>query len=104
MAKWCGIIGFGVSTETKPGVWKEVITERRYYGDIIQTVGRPQGAEQLNDHIKINNRISIVADPFARENFYSIRYATFEGIKWKVSSAEVQYPRLVLDMGEVYNG
>lgn len=104
MAKWFGKIGFGTSTEIKPGVWKEVINERNYYGDIIQTVGRPQSVEQLNDNIKINNRMSIVADPYARENFYSIRYIIFEGVKWKVSAAEIQYPRIILDMGEVYNG
>ena len=104
MAKWFGKIGFGLSTETRPGVWEEVITEREYYGDLIRSIGRPQGAEQLNDNIKINNNLSIVADPFARENFYSIRYVMYEGVKWKVSAVEVQYPRLILDMGEVYNG
>ena len=103
MAKWYGKIGFGSTRETRPGVWENIITEREYCGDLIRSIGRAQGADQLNDNIKINNNLSIVADPYARENFYSIKYVTFEGIKWKVSAVEVQYPRLILDMGEVYN-
>lgn len=103
MAKWYGTIGFAINTEVRPGVWKDIIIKRQYYGDTSNTVGRPQSAEQVNDHIKINNTISIVADPFARENFYSMKYATFEGIRWKISAVEVQYPRLVLSIGEVYN-
>ena len=104
MAKWFGTIGFGNTVETKPGIWEDVITECEYYGETSNTVGRPQTIDKVNDNIKINNTLSIVADPFAFQNFHSIKYATYEGIKWKVSAVEVQYPHLILSMGEVYNG
>lgn len=104
MAKYYGIIGFVIVTETKPGIWREQIIEREYFGDLIRNTRRLQATEHLNDDINISNEISIVADPFARENFHSMRYVEFMGTKWKVSSVEVQYPRLVLSVGGVYNG
>ena len=51
----------------------------------------------------MTNEISLVADPYARENFHMIRYACFMGTRWEVTSVEVQYPRLVLTLGGVYN-
>ena len=104
MAKWDGYIGFGESTETKPGVWDDVITEHYYYGDLIRNVRMLQTTDQVNDNIRVNNSISIIADPYANQNFHNIRYITFMGTKWKVSNVDVQYPRLIFTLGEVYNG
>ena len=103
MAKWYGEIGFAETVETKPGVWVEQITSRNYYGDTIRNSRRLQSANQLNDNINISNQISIVADPYANNNFHSMRYAKFMGTKWKISDVEVQYPRLILTLGGVYN-
>ena len=103
MAKYCGKIGFAVCAETVPGVWTEQITERTYYGDLKRNTRKLQSSGNVNDNINISNEISIVADPFAYENFHSIRYATFMGTKWKISSVDVQSPRLILSLGEVYN-
>ena len=103
MAKWSGKIGFVVTSETKPGVWKEVATDRTYYGDLIRNTRKLQSSGNVNDNVTISNEIAIVADPFANENFHAIRYAEFMGTKWKVTSVDVQYPRLILSLGEVYN-
>lgn len=104
MAKWFGEIGYAAETvETRPGVWEEQITEHSYYGDVIQNSRRLQSSTELNDNINVSNRISIVSDPFINEHFYSMRYVTFMGVKWKVSNVEVQYPRLVLTLGGIYN-
>ena len=104
MAKYYGLIGYADTVETAPGVWKEQITERVYYGDVIRNSRRLQSTEHLNDDVNISNQISIVADPYAINNFHSMRYAEFMGAKWKVSDIEVQYPRLLLTLGGVYNG
>lgn len=104
MAKFYGAIGYAVTEETKPGVWTEKIVEHAYYGDLTRNTRRLQSADQLNDNIDVANEISIVADPFANENFHSMRYVEFMGAKWKVTSVEVQYPRLILTLGGVYNG
>lgn len=104
MAKWFGKIGYAKTTETKPGVWKEQITEREYYGDLLRNSRRLQSSSALNDNVIIANEISILADPFAYENFCAMRYAIFMDTKWKISNVEVQYPRLILTLGDVYNG
>lgn len=103
MAKFYGNIGYAESVETAPGVWKEQITERAYYGDLTRNTRRLQSSSQLNDDINVANEISILADPFAYQNFHSMRYADFMGAKWKISTVEVQYPRLILTIGGVYN-
>ncbi len=104
MAKFYGVIGYAVTEETTPGNWTEKITERMYYGDLTRNIRRLQSTDQLNDNINVANEISIVADPFANENFHAIKYVSFMGAKWKVASVEVQYPRLILTVGGVYNG
>ncbi len=104
MAKFYGKIGFAQVEEVKPGVWKEVITERNYYGDLVKNIRNLQGAQQLNDDINISNEFSILADPFAIENFHMMRYIEYMNVKWKISRVDVQYPRLTLSVGGVYNG
>lgn len=104
MAKFYGKIGYAMTKETTPGVWVEEIVERSYYGDVIRNIRRLQGSENLNDDINVSNEIGIVADAFANQNFHSMRYVEYMGAKWKVSSVEVKYPRLILNIGGVYNG
>lgn len=104
MARYCGKIGFAETKETKPGVWKDEIVTRIYYGDLIRNARRLQSSGNLNDNIVVTNELSIVADPYANENFHAMRYAEFMGVKWKITSVEVQRPRLILSLGEVYNG
>lgn len=104
MAKFYGKIGYANTVETKPGIYDEQIVERSYYGDLIRNTRRLQSADQVNDDINISNEISIVADPYATNNFHTMRYAVFMGTKWKISNVEVSYPRLILTLGGVYNG
>lgn len=104
MAKFYGAVGYAVTEESTPGVWEERIVERMYYGELIRNTRKLQTTEHLNDDINISNEISILADPFAYANFHSMRYVDFMGAKWKVMSVEVQYPRLILTVGGVYNG
>lgn len=103
MAKFYGPIGYAETVETSPGVWVERITEHYYRGDVTRNTRRLQSSDQLNDNIEISNEISILADPFAMGNFHAIRYAGFMGAKWKITSVEVKYPRLILTLGGVYN-
>ena len=104
MAKFYGVIGYSETVETKPGVWKDQITEHEYCGDLLQNTRSIQSSETLNDDINVANKISIVADPFAYKNFHSMKYVEFMGAKWKITKVEVQYPRLILTIGGVCNG
>lgn len=107
MAKFYGIIGFVVTVEDSdnPGVWEEKTVEKKYSGDLNKVTRRLQTtSNSVNDSITISNELSIVADPYANQNMYAMRYAVFNGIKWKIESVNVEYPRLILSMGGVYNG
>lgn len=105
MARYYGTIGFSAgSAETVPGVWDEVIVERPYYGDVVRNVRRLQSGEYVNDNVTVTNEISIVSDPYALQNFHAMRYVAWMGTKWKVTSVEVQYPRLILSIGDEYHG
>lgn len=104
MAKWHGKVGYIVTQETEPGIWEAVATELPYFGDLLNNVSKWSTSNKVNDDLSVANRISIVADPFAFQNFSSIKYAEYMNTMWEVSSAEVQYPRIILTLGGVYNG
>jgi hypothetical protein len=104
MSKFYGIVGYVTQSEVSPGIWDDVVVERQYRGDILQNIRKWDVTDHKNDNIAISNRISIVADPFAYENFATIRYVSWAGVRWKVNSIEIQRPRLTLVLGEIYNG
>lgn len=103
MAKFYGTIGFVTTKETTPGVWEEEVTERIYRGDLVRNIRRLQSSDKVNDDVNISNEISILADPFAYENFHAMRYVEFMGTKWKITNIDVQYPRLLLTIGGIYH-
>lgn len=103
MAKFYGTIGYATAVETSPGTWEEKITERMYAGDLGRNTRRLQSGAKVNDDLTIANEFSIVADPYAYQNFHAMRYVEFMGTKWKVSNVEVQFPRLILTTGGIYN-
>lgn len=102
MARYCGEIGFGEQQEVSPGIWSSAVTKKRYYGDIYRNK-RTITDNGIHDNIRVNNEISIVCDPYARENFMNILFATVNGQSWKVESVEVTRPRLILTLGGIYN-
>lgn len=104
MAKFHGIIGYATTSETAPGVWTNGITEKTYSGDVVKESSRWQTGDGLNDDLNVSNQISIVSDPFANQNFHSIKYVEWMGTKWKVKKVDVRFPRLLLTIGGVYNG
>lgn len=104
MAKFYGKIGYIDTVETEPGIWEEQIVEREYYGDLTRNTSRFQQSGGVNDDINISNNISILADPYANENFQHMRYVEFMSAKWKINNIDIQYPRIILTVGGVYNG
>lgn len=104
MAKFYGNIGYIQNVEIEPGIWGDQVTERLYFGDVTRNSSRFQSNGEVNDDINISNTISIVSDPYANENFQYMRYVEYMGTKWKITNAEVRYPRIILSLGGVYNG
>lgn len=104
MPKYYGSLGISTQVEITPGVWKTSIVDHQVYGDFVRDNRNNLKSEQVNDNVKINNQISIVMDPYVMENYSAIVYITYIGAKWRISTVEVKYPRLLLSMGELYNG
>lgn len=103
--KFYGVIGFGETLETVPGLWEEQITERPYYGDVLKRARRfSTENHEINDDIRVTNTISIVADQYAYNHFHNMLYVEYMGTKWKATEVEVEMPRLIITLGGEYNG
>ena len=105
MTRWFGKVAYSKTVETVPGVYTPQITVHEYYGDVKRNFTKWSGnSESTNDNLTVNVQISIVADPFAIDNFYSMKWIEYMGVKWEITSVEPQLPRLILTLGGIYNG
>ena len=107
--KFFGKIGYCYSEEgsgERAGIWEDVPTERDAYGDVLSNSRRwkRNENESVLDELTVSNRISVLADDFAMSHFGGIKYVRWLDQLWKVTSVEVQRPRLILQIGGVYNG
>jgi hypothetical protein len=103
-----GTVGYATSTETAPGVWTDVITEKSYFGDVIRDTRRLESSAltppTLNENVVLGNSFSILADGYAYDNFKQMRYIRWNGDNWAVTYVEVRRPRLILTVGDLWNG
>ena len=105
MTRFYGKVGYAsASVETAPGVWSESIVERNYFGDVVRSSRKLEEGEKVNNDISVGNSISIVADEYALNHFFAIRFVEWAGSRWTVTDVEVQRPRLILRLKGVYNG
>lgn len=111
MARFYGAVGYGETVESPAdsGIWVDQIIEVLYFGDVVRNSRKLEtdskvGATKLNNDISVGNSISIVADQYAVEHFFLIKYVQWAGTRWTVTNVDVQSPRLLLRLGSVYNG
>lgn len=104
MTKFFGKVGYAHPADRQNGVWEDVITERELYGDVTKTTRRLLTGADLNSDLTTGNSISVMADAYALDNIFAIRYVEWAGTLWTVADVEVQSPRLLLRLGGVYNG
>lgn len=105
MAKFSGVVAYAKVIETSPGVWSKTFVTRKCYGDVIRNARKTENSGKVNDDFYVNAQISIVADPYIRNNFMDIAYVEWLGYKWRVTSVDpTQFPRIVLELGGLYNG
>lgn len=106
MARFFGKVGYAIHVESpeESGKWVAQVEERDYQGDVIRNTRRLEGNEKVNEDILVGNSISIVADEYAVNHFFNIKYVEWAGARWTVTSVEVRSPRLILSLGSVYNG
>ena len=107
MARFSGTIGFLRTEETDPenhpGVYREVLKEKRYYGDVLSNSRRWDQNGNFNENLAMNNRISVVADAFAKANLGAMKFVRWLGDTWKITNVEIQYPRIILTIGGQYH-
>jgi len=103
-AKFYGAIGYARPIESRPGVWIDSVTEQNYRGDVVLNQMRIQPSGMVNDNIDIDNSISIVADAYAYENLGFMKYVVWNKVAWQIKSFSINRPRIVLQIGGVYNG
>lgn len=109
MAKFFGSVGFAVGMREgigeDEGIVKELpVIERAYYGDVIRNGRRFENGSDINDDLRLNVQISIIADDYINQHYYAIKYINWMGALWKINNVEPARPRLILTVGGVYNG
>lgn len=104
MAKYSGLVGYGIQTETTPGVWKTVDTPRMMKGDFYMESSRHQNGDKVNDDISLNHRISLMGDEWVMKHYPLMRWIEIDGIKWEITSVELKRPRVIVNVGGLYNG
>jgi hypothetical protein len=102
--RFFGIVGYGTPSEGQNGVWADTITERNYYGDVVKDNRRVVSGQEVNSNVTTSNSIEIIADPYAMDHSSAIKYVEWAGALWKVTETEIKRPRLILRLGEVYDG
>lgn len=102
--RFAGMIGFSKPVEKAPDVMEDVITEVEYMGDVVQRTEAFRTAQSVLPEYRLTTSVSVLADEHLTGNYRAIRYVTYLGDRWEVASAVMQYPRLVLYLGEPYHG
>lgn len=104
MAKFSGLVGYVTQSETSPGVWSSVENSITMRGDIIRQSSNSQNDDKVNSDISLNHRVSLVGDAYSFGNYYNIRWIEIDGLKWEISSVEIQRPRIIVALGGIWNG
>lgn len=104
--KFSGKVGFWIDDdEIEPGYFVSHFVEKKYTGDVSRDNRHWNESDKGTiSNYRVNNEIYILTDLYARQNWQSIRYVVWNGVKWKVSSVSLGYPRCTLVLAEVWNG
>lgn len=103
MTRFFGKVGYAESVRSG-GVVEDVITERTYVGEELRNTRYFATEDSVLGKVTFQTRISVLADAYALENFKNIRYIEWAGSHWLVDSVEAVRPRLILVVGDKYNG
>lgn len=104
MNKFCGNIGFVKYVEKEKGIYSPQSIEKRYFGDKIKMNQKYESTSQLNDNIRLNTSISVIADKYLRDNIGVMKYVCLDGQRWTINTIDdTTYPRILLTLGGLYN-
>ena len=104
MSKYVGLIGFVHNEEIEPGIYEDIVIEKKYRGDITKNYQKFAVGNTISGEVQITNQFSILGNKFAFDHVSDIRYLEWRGNRWVVDSIDIEYPRLILTVGGLYNG
>ena len=103
--RWYGRIGFTVDSDETFGIFEKTTTAKPYYGDVLYLRPRWEARDNsTNNDLVANVQLSVVADDFAIRNSSYMTWAEYMGAKWCITSIEVVFPRILINLGSVYTG
>lgn len=94
------------SIEISPGIWKPAgVREIKATGDFVSSRKEfSVRSDSTNDDVTMSNTISIVMSKDLFNNLSNLRYLTVNGARYKVTSFEINRPRIVITLGGLWNG
>lgn len=102
--KYSGKIGFAVMKNEGDGIYTEEIEEKVYYGDLLSSRWNNENNQNsTNTNVRLNNSISVICDKYLSENISVMRYITYKNSKWCINGIEIQPPRIIINIGGIYN-
>ena len=101
--RYSGKLGVVEQTETRPGVWTETAVEKSVQGTVKQRTEAFQSSNSVHPEYRTTTSISIFALANHAIDNSKIRYITYAGRKWTISSIVHEPPRIVLFIGEEYH-
>lgn len=106
MAKFYGAVGFTETVEEPEGsdIWVQKETVQYYAGDLVRNQRRWNNGESVNSNVEITNEVSLLMDDFLQDKLGFVKWVECMNAKWKVQSVSLEYPRVRLTLGGVYNG
>lgn len=101
-----GEVGFYSNQEdpNRPGIFKQVVTKRRYTIEQLRAHQGVTNRNQMNTNITFSGQFKILADTYCNQHYYEIKYVTYGGVRWLVTGVEPKYPSLILTVEGIYGG
>lgn len=102
--RYSGWIGIADQEETSPGVWEETLAFMPALGEVKQTTEVLDGSSDILPRNRTTTSISVSARGIGYLDNSDIRVITFKGKNWQIDSIVDAPPKIVVFVGEEYNG
>lgn len=96
-------IGFVKTIEIEPGVWENQSYERSYVCRVLSNSYKWSREEKITEDLSLSNRFSVVCDATLQKDCGYMKYIVYLGNKWTVNTIKMNFPRLEISVGGLYN-
>lgn len=102
--RWSGKLGFSTEVEVTKGRFEDVVTERSVMGEIETRTDTFIVGNQVLTQTGTSTSVSVLFGSVERIDFSTLVYVTHRGKRYVPSSIVEDIPRVVIYIGEEYNG